>query len=85
MTVNASESLNTLMTAIRPALSLPAPMPDALRLGVSYKMEQVSSTATVKVKDLQTNDVVGHLTYTRYQPQRVEVLEPPVSRVDVRV
>jgi len=39
----------------------------------------------VKVKDLQTNDVVGHLTYTRYQPQRVEVLEPPVSRVDVRV
>ena len=85
MTVHTSELFKPTMTAIRPAMSMPAPMPDALRLGVSYKMQQVSSTATVKVKDLQTNDVVGHLTYTRYQPQRVEVLEPPVSRVDVRV
>jgi hypothetical protein len=60
-------------------------MPDALRLGVSYKMQQVSSGATVKVKDFHTNEVVGELMYTRYQPQRVAVVDPTRPRVDVMV
>ena len=83
--MQAPELLNPTMTAIRPAMSKPAPMPDALRLGVSYKFAQVSSGATVKVKDFHTNEVVGQLMYTRYQPQRVAVSEPPVHCVDVTV
>jgi hypothetical protein len=71
------------MTAIRPAMSLPSPSPEALRLGVLYKVAQVSSGATVKVKDFHTNEVVGQLMYTRYAPQRVAVLEATKHRVDV--
>lgn len=71
------------MTAIRPAMSMPSPTPDALRLGVLYKVKQVSTGATVKVKDFHTNEVVGQLMYTRYMPQRVAVLETAPRRVDV--
>ncbi len=83
--MQAPELLNPTMTAIRPAMSKPAPMPDALRLGVTYRVEQRSVGATVKVKDFHTNEVVGQLMYTRNQPQRVPVSEPPVHRVDVTV
>ena len=64
-------------------MSMPLPTPEALRLGVLYKVEQVSAGATVKVKDLHKNEVVGQLMYTRYMPQRVAVLEASQHRVDV--
>lgn len=60
-------------------------MPDALRLGVTYRVEQRSVGATVKVKDFHTNEVVGQLMYTRNEPRRVPVDESPRPRVDVVV
>ena len=69
----------------RLAMSMPLPMPDALRLGVEYKTEQRSVGATVKVKDFYTNEVVGQLMYTRFEPHRVPVDAPTRPRVDVTV
>ncbi len=85
VTVKYLHLLHPIMTAIRPAMSMPQPMPDALRLGVSYTVEQRSVGATVKVKDFHTNEVVGQLMYTRFEPHRVPVPDPKRPRVDVTV
>jgi hypothetical protein len=83
VTVKYLHLFHPIMTAIRPATSMP--LPDALRLGVEYKTEQRSVGATVKVKDFHTNEVVGQLMYTRFEPHRVPVDAPTRPRVDVTV
>ncbi len=85
VTVKYLHLFHPIMTAIRPATSMPLPMPDALRLGVEYKTEQRSVGATVKVKDFYTNEVVCQLMYTRFEPHRVPVDAPTRPRVDVTV
>ena len=85
VTVKYLHLFHPIMTAIRPATSMPLPMPDALRLGVEYKTEQRSVGATVKVKDFYTNEVVGQLMYTRFEPHRVPVDAPTRPRLDVTV